>query len=104
MSDDRLTSAHEFLREAARACFAERYGNPAMHNDKLLHSRLHWVPALRFTLNRHIHVFVEPSDSGAYPRRLAMLYVEANNYREPIAVYSVCHEAAIDTAAGRHQR
>ena len=104
MSDDRLTSALEFLRDSARTCFADRYGNPAMYDDKPLHSRLQWVPALRFTLNRHIHVFVEPSDGGPYPRSLAMLYAEANNYPEPIAVYSVCHEAAIDTVAGRQQR
>ena len=104
MSNDGLTSAHDTLRDAARACFADHYGNPTMYMDRALGAQLQWVPALRFTLHRYINVFVEPSDSGPYPRRLAMLYAEASNYPEPIAVYSVCHEAAMDTATGRQER
>ena len=104
MSNDGLASAHDALREAARACFADRYGNPTMYVDRPLGAQLQWVPALRFTVHRHINVFVEPSDNGPYPRRLVMLYVEAHNLPEPIAIYSVCHEAAMDTPAGRQQR
>ena len=104
MSNDGHTSAHNSLREAARACFAGRYGNPNMYVDRPLGPQLQWLPALRFTLHRHINVFVEPSDSGPYPRGLALLYAEANNYPEPIAVYSVCHEAALDTTTGRQER
>ena len=104
MSSDGLTPGHCLLREAARACFADRYGNPTMHIDKPLSRQLAWVPALRFTLHGHISVFVEPSDDGPYPRMLAMKYAEVNNYPEPIAIYSVCHEAATQTAAGRKDR
>ena len=75
-----------------------------MHFDKPLSRQLAWVPALRFTLHGHISVFVEPSDSGPYPRMLAMKYAEVNNYPEPIAIYCICHEAAIETAAGRKDR
>lgn len=104
MSSDGLTPGHAFLREAARACFADRYGNPTMYVDKPLSRELGWVPALRFTLHRHINVFVEPSDSGPYPRMLAMKRLEVSNYPEPIAIYSVCHEAAMETKAGRQNR
>ena len=104
MSNDGPNSAHSYLRDAARVCFANRYGNPDMHVDKPLNSDLRWVPALRFTLHRHINIFVEPSDNGPYPRRLAMLYTEARNHPELIAVYSVCHEAALETAEGRRER
>ena len=104
MPNDAFTSAHDSLREAARACFAACYGNPTMYDDKPLGTQLQWVPALRFTLHRHINVFVEPSDNGPYPRRLAMLYAEVRNLPEPIAIYSVCHEAAMDNAAGRQER
>lgn len=104
MSHDGRTSAHDFLRDAARACFADRYGKPIFHVDKQLNSQLQWLPSLRFTLHGHIHVLVEPSDNGPYPRRLAMLYTLVNNFPEPIAVYSVCHEAAMETADGRRKR
>ena len=101
MPNEGLSSPLESLRDAARACFADRYGNPTFHVEKELNPQLEWVPALRFVLHRHVHVFVEPSDSGPYPRRLSMLYTKVSNYPEPIAVYSVCHEAAMDKAAGR---
>ena len=104
MSNDGLSLLHDALRDAARACFADRYGNPTFHVEKALNSQLQWIPALRFVLHGHIHVFVEPSDSGPYPRGLAMLYTKASNYPEPIAVYSVCHQAHTDSAADRRAR
>ena len=104
VSNDGLSPAHIALRDAARACFAARYGKPTFYVAKALKAQLHWTPALRFTLHGHIHVFVEPSDSGPYPRSLAMLYAKASNYPEPIAVYSICHEAAMETTAGRQER
>lgn len=101
MSTDGLTPGHGFLREAARICFAERYGNPRMHVNKPLSPKLEWVPALRFSVHKHINVFVEPSDDGPYPRMLAMRSAEVRNYPEPIAIYSVCHDAATTTPSGR---
>lgn len=101
MSNDGLSLPHATLRDAARASFADRYGNPTFHVEKALGSQLQWVPALRFVLHGHIHVFVEPSDNGPYPRRLAMLYTKAANYHEPIAIYSVCPEAPMDNASDR---
>ena len=101
MSTDGLTPGHGFLQEAARTCFAARYGNPTIHVNKQLNRNLEWVPALRFTLHKHINVFVEPSDDGPYPRILAMKYADVNNYPEPIAIYCVCHHAAIATASGQ---
>ena len=104
MSDNGLSLPLASIRDAARACFADRYGNPTFHVDKALDSQLQWVPALRFVLHGHIHVFVEPSDNGPYPRRLDMLYTKANNHPEPIAVCSVCHQPATDNAAHRQAR
>ena len=71
-----------------------------MHRDKPLSPWLEWVPALRFTLYRHINVFAEPSDNGPYPRMLAMRFGDVMNYPEPIAVYSVCPDDAIATHNG----
>ena len=104
MSANRSELPHLSLRDAARACFADRYGKPKFHEDKQLSKHLNWVPSLRFTLHGHINVFVEPSDSGPYPLSLALLYAQVNNYHEPISVYSVCHEAALETASGRTER
>ena len=100
MSNDGLSSPLDSLRDAARACFADLYSSPTFHVEKAL-KKLPWTPALRFVLHRHVHVFVEPSDSGPYPRRLHMLHTKVSNHPEPIAVYSVCHEAAMDNAARR---
>ena len=98
------SSANLSLRNAARTCFAERYGKPTFYEDTELSSQLNWKPALRFTIQRYINVFIEPSDSGPYPRRLALLYAHASNYPEPISVYSVCHEAALETPEGKRER
>ena len=72
-----------------------------MYVNRPLSSKLEWVPALRFSVHGHINVFVEPSDNGPYPRMLAMKYAEVSNYPEPIAIYCVCHDAAITTTFGR---
>ena len=96
-----LTPGHEFLRDAARVCFEDRYGHPVMHVDKQLSPKLEWIPALRFTIHRYINVFVEPSESGAYPRILEIKHAEVYNFPEPIAVYCVCPENAITTSAGQ---
>lgn len=101
MSNDGLTPGHDFLQEAARTCFAERYSNPAMYVNKPLSRNLEWVPALRFTLHGHINVFVEPSDDGPYPRLFSMKFAEVSNYPEPIAIYCVCNGTAITTPKGQ---
>ena len=104
MPNEGLSSPLESLRDAARACFANRYADPTFHVEKAL-PQLQWVPALRFVLpHGHIHVFVEPSDNGPYPRGLDILYTKARNYAEPIAVYSVCYEAATYSTAYRRAR
>ncbi|MYA37108.1 MAG: hypothetical protein F4193_06925 [Candidatus Dadabacteria bacterium] len=103
MSNDGLTPGHEFLRKAAQTWFAENYGNPIMHIDTQLSSKLEWVPALRFMLHRYINVFVEPSDDGPYPRILHMKHAEVSNYPEPIAIYCVCQEAATATVRGQQE-
>lgn len=95
-----LTPGHQFLREAAKSCFEDRYGRPTMHVDKPLSPGLAWVPALRFTVLSRINVFVEPSDSGPYPRILKMKHVEVSNFPEPIAVYSVCADGAVSAPGG----
>ena len=101
MSTDGLTPGHEFLREAARSCFADRYGSPKMHVDKPLNAKLEWVPALRFTIHGHVNVFVEPSDTGPYPRILDIKYVEVTQFPQPIAVYSVCPASVIAKSQGQ---
>lgn len=103
MAPDGLTPSHGFLREAAQSCFADRYGNPTMHINKPLSARLEWSPALRFTLHRHINVFVEPSDNGPYPRIVSIRYADIMNYPEPIAIYAVCPSGAIATQNGQDQ-
>ena len=71
-----------------------------MYVDKPLSPDLEWVPALRFSVHGHINVFVEPSDDGPYPRILTMRSEDVRNYPEPIAVYCVCHDAAMTTTSG----
>ena len=71
-----------------------------MQLGKALSPKLEWAPALRFTLHR-LNIFVEPSDDGPYPRLLQMKYAEVSNHPEPIAVYCVCHAAAIATPEGQ---
>lgn len=96
-----LTPGHQFLRDAARSCFEDRYGHPVMYEDKQLSPRLAWVPALRFTIHRHINVFVEPSESGPYPRILEIKHPEVYNFPQPITVYSVCPVSAITSPSGQ---
>ena len=104
MTTDGLTPGHEYLRDAAQSCFAAIYGNPTMHRDKPLSPRLDWRPGLRFVLHGHTNVFVEPSDSGPFPRMLAMRYGDVLGYPEPIAIYSVCSDTAIATGDGAKER
>ncbi|MDE0190504.1 MAG: hypothetical protein OXQ90_04040 [Gammaproteobacteria bacterium] len=96
-----LTPGHEFLRNAAQACFSDHYADPAMHQGQALSQNLEWVPALRFTIRKYINVFVEPSEDGPYPRLFDMRYVEVNEFPQPIAVYSVCPASVIGTTQGQ---
>lgn len=96
-----LTPSHEYLRNAAQACFAKRYGDPVMHIDVPLSQNLQWVPALRFTISKYINVFVEPAEDGPYPRLFGMKYLEVINFPQPIAIYSVCPASVIGTPKGQ---
>ena len=74
-----------------------------MHAEEQLSPRLEWVPALRFTIHRHINVFVEPSESGPYPKILEIKNGDVRNFPEPIAVYCVCPESAITNTDGQKE-
>ena len=45
-----------------------------------LHRELQWTPALRFVIYGYINVFVEPSESGPYPRILELKYADVLNF------------------------
>ena len=87
-----LTSGEKFLREAAQVFFNDIYGGPDMYLNTELHRNLAWTPALRFIIHDHINVFVEPSETGPYPRILALKNLEVRNFQQPIAIYAVCPE------------
>ena len=87
-----LTSGEQFLRDAARAYFEDRYERPNMHLNIRLHKDLAWTPALRFTIQGHVNVFVEPSDIGPYPQIFALRSSNVRRFPQPIAIYSVCPE------------
>ena len=93
-----LTSGVDFLRDAARMFFEDRYESPVMHLNKELHRDLAWTPALRFTIHEHINVFVEPSETGPYPRILELKNAEVRNFPQPIAIYAVCPDNMILTS------
>lgn len=93
-----LTSGEEFLRNAARRFFEDYYESPQMHLNEELHRELAWTPALRFTLHECINVFVEPSETGPYPRILEMKNSEVRNFPEPIAIYAVCPDNMLSTS------
>ena len=61
-----------------------------MYLDQELHRNLRWTPALRFTIRDHVNVFVEPSETGPYPRILKMKATEVRDFPQPISVYAVC--------------
>jgi len=90
-----LTSGGAFLRDAARAFFSDHFENPHMYEEKELHQNLEWTPALRFVVNNHINVFVEPSENGPYPRILTLKHWDVLNFPQPIAIYVVCPESMI---------
>ena len=95
MSNKGLTSGEEFLRTAAHAFFKDLFGGPAMHFNKELHRNLAWTPALRFTFGVYINVFIEPSETGPYPRILELKNAEVRNFPQPITIYAVCPENMI---------
>ena len=100
-----LTPGAAFLRDAARQFFENLYGNPKMHQDQQLHKDLSWTPALRFTIHEQINVFVEPSESGPYPRILELKAREVRLFPQPISIYAVCpEETLLNTGQGREVR
>lgn len=96
-----LSRGEEFLRDAAVTLFEEKYGQPSMHFGKELHRDLHWTPAARFVIYGYINVFVEPSETGPYPRILDLKYADVLHFQEPVSIYIVCREEMIATATQR---
>lgn len=72
-----------------------------MYVNQELHKDLAWTPALRFVIHEHINVFVEPSESGPYPRILERKHTDVLHFPQPIAIYAVCPEEMILTSVQR---
>ena len=101
MSTTGLTPGATFLIDAARAFFKEHYENPSMYLDEKLHKNLEWTPALRFVIQQHINIFVEPSETGPYPRIFMLKQANIQNFPEPIAIYAVCPEDMLTSSSQR---
>lgn len=101
MNDVGLSSGAEFLRGAAQTFFEDLYEEPIIHVSSELHRDLNWKPALRFVVNEHINVFVEPSDNSPYPRIFSLRHADVLQFPEPIAAYCVCPEEAALSAANQ---
>lgn len=101
MTDVGLTSAEQFLRDSARRFFEELYENPEMHVGKELHRDLSWTPALWFSIHEQVKIFVEPSETSAYPRILELKNGDVRRFPQPIAIYIVCAEEVVHSAAHR---
>lgn len=99
-----LTPGLATLRDAARGFFERHYGNPVMYEEKELHQDLEWTPSLRFVLYNHINVFVEPSETGPYPRILKLKHPEVLDFPQPIEIYAVCPEDAITSSFQQAER
>ncbi len=98
-----LTSGEKTLRDAAQRFFEDRYEKPKIHVNEELHKDLSWTPALRFTVNDHINVFVEVSETGPYPQIVQMRLANVLEFPEPISVYAVCPEEMILTPKQRSE-
>ena len=94
-----LISGEEFLLNAARSFFEDIYEKPEMHLNEQLHRDLPWTPALWFTIHRYINIFVEPSETGPYPKILELRNTEVRHFQQPIAIYAVCPEDMISKPA-----
>lgn len=96
-----LTSGAAFLRNAVEDYFREVLEIKKILVNEELDKNLRWTPALRFVMNGHIHVFVEPSEDSPYPAILRMRLANLLHYPEPIQVYIVCPEEIISTGSHR---
>ena len=103
MTDIGLTTGADFLRDAARRYFMNLYGDPAMYVNSELHRDLSWTPSLRFVIHEQIHVFVEPSETGPYPRIFELKVADVRQFPTPIAIYAVCPEESLVAAAQRQE-
>ncbi len=103
MSSAGLSSGTEFLRNSAEACFKNLYEIGHMEVGSELHADLKWIPALRFTVHDHVHVFVEPAESNPYPRIFSLRHADVLQYPEPIAIYSVCTEEVFLNPANQQE-
>ncbi len=87
-----ITSATDFLRDAARAYLVSNYGNPPMKQDEEVHPELSWRPTLYCSINHHVMV-IEASEK-VYPGIFRMRRAEMAEVQVPIAVYCICPEEA----------
>lgn len=87
-----LSSGSDFLRDAARGFFADLYELSTLLAGSELHKDLNWTPSLRFVINDHVNVFVEPSESRPYPRIFSLRLGDVLQFPQPIAAYAVCPE------------
>ena len=87
-----FTSGDEYLLNAAHQHFRDHYGNPRMYWHASLHRDFPWVPALRFIIHQHIHVFVESSHTTPYPQILRIRSADVRHFPQPIQIYTVCPE------------
>ena len=104
MADVGLTSGEQFLRDSAKRFFEERYENPVMHLEQELHRDLAWAPALWFTIHEQIGIFVEPSETSAYPRILELKSGDVRRFPQPIAIYAVCPEEILHIPGQQAER
>ena len=87
-----ITSANDFLRDAAKNYLNESYDKPPIKENEDIDSELGWVPTLNCPINNHI-IVIEASEK-VYPLIFRMRRAEMAQVQIPMAVYCVCPEEA----------
>jgi len=90
--NDGISSATDFLRDAAKSYLNAHYDNPPMKQDEEVHSELGWRPTLHCSINNHVMV-IEASEK-VYPGIFRMRRADMAEVQVPMAVYCVCPEEA----------
>jgi len=85
-----LRPGSQFLLDSARKYFDKVFEKPPFRDDLHLNSLLRWNPGLRFELNKHLTVLIEPSEEAVYPQILRLRYAHILGVHQPIAVYCSC--------------
>lgn len=86
-----LSSGHDALRDAACAYFSEMYEKPTIKLGESIDPNLRWKPTIQFTMNGHLTVIAEVSDT-LYPAIFNMRQMDILDLEMPISVYCVCPE------------